>query len=127
MAAAKVMLDDIHADLPIHPNDRNTYTLGKIGAHNIVVACLPSGVYGTTSAATVAAQLLSSFGSVRFGLMVGIGGGVSSNETDIRLGNIVVSKPTKSSGGVVQYDYGKAIGEGLFERASTLNKSPRRS
>jgi len=40
MAAAKAMLDDIHEDLPIQPNDRNTYTLGKIGAHNIVAACL---------------------------------------------------------------------------------------
>jgi hypothetical protein len=56
--------------------------------------------------------------------MVGIGGGVPSKETDIRLGDIVVSKPTKSSGGVVQYDYGKAIEEGHFERTSTLNKPP---
>src|SRR5271163_4751554 len=52
MTAAKAMLDII----PNPPNDDNTYVLGKIGVHNIVVACMPSGVYGTTSAATVASQ-----------------------------------------------------------------------
>jgi hypothetical protein len=62
--------------------------------------------------------------SIRFGLMVGIGRGVPSKETDIRLGDIVVSKPTKSSGGVVQYDYGTAIREDHFERTSALNKPP---
>jgi nucleoside phosphorylase len=124
MAAAKAMLDDIHTDLPVRPNDHNTYTLGRIGNHKIAIACLPSGVYGTTSATTVATQMLSTFRSIRFGLMVGIGGGVPSKETDIRLGDIVVSKPTGSSGGVVQYDYGNAIEEGRFECTSALNKPP---
>jgi nucleoside phosphorylase len=124
MAAAKAMLDDIHTNLPVQPKDYNTYTLGRIGDHKIVIACLPSGLYGTTSAAIVATQMLSSFRSIRFGLMVGIGGGVPSKETDIRLGDIVVSKPTKISGGVVQYDYGKTIGGGRFERTGALNKPP---
>jgi hypothetical protein len=62
MAAAKAMLDDIHTDLPVHPSDHNTYTLGRIGNHKIAIACLPSGVYGTASATTVATQMLSSFG-----------------------------------------------------------------
>jgi hypothetical protein len=39
--------------------------------------------------------------------MVGIGGGVHSEENDIRLGDIVDSKPTEQSGGVIQYDFGK--------------------
>ncbi len=124
MAAAKAMLDDIHTDVPIHPIDHNTYTLGRIGVHNIVIACLPSGVYGTTSAATVATHMMSTFRSIRFGLMVGIGGGVPSREADIRLGDIVVSKPTTTFGGVVQYDYGKTVTEGRFERIGTLNKPP---
>src|SRR5437016_566745 len=50
MAVAGAMLDEIHADLKTHPNDNNTYILGRIGEHNIVIACLPLGVYGTTSA-----------------------------------------------------------------------------
>jgi nucleoside phosphorylase len=124
MAAAKAMLDETHDDLPVDPKDDNAYTLGRIGNHNIVIACLPAGVYGTTSAAIVATQMLSSFGSIRFGLMVGIGGGVPSKDVDIRLGDIVVSNPTAKFGGVVQYDYGKTVGEGRFERTGTLNKPP---
>ena len=108
MAAAKAMLDEIHPGLPTSPNDQNTYVLGKIHAHNVVIACLPSGVYGTASAATVASQMLFSFQSIRFGLMVGIGGGAPTKEFDIRLGDMVVSKPTGCFGGVVQYDFGKA-------------------
>ncbi|KAJ5517508.1 hypothetical protein N7527_009068 [Penicillium freii] len=104
MAAAKLMLDAIHPSLPRSPTDQNTYILGNIGDHNVVIACLPSGAYGIVSAATVAMQLLSSFHSIRFGLMVGIGGGVPNGNADIRLGDIVVSQPTDTSGGVIQYD-----------------------
>jgi hypothetical protein len=124
MAAAKAILEEIHVDIPNYPNDYNTYTLGKISTHNIVVACLPSGVYGTTSAATVATQMLSSFKSIKFGLMVGIGGGVPSDTVDIRLGDIVVATPTAHFPGVVQYDYGKTVRDGRFECTGTLNKAP---
>jgi nucleoside phosphorylase len=125
MAAAESMLDEIHPDLPTSLNDENTYVLGEIRAHNIVIACLPSGVYGTTSAATVANQMRFTFPSIRFGLMVGIGGGVPSKEVDIRLGDVVVSKPTGHFGGVVQYDFGKTVGQGVFEHTGMLNKPPR--
>jgi len=124
LAAAKVMLDEIHPNLPISSNDCNTYTLGRIGVHNVVVACLPSGKYGTTSAAIVASHLLSSFDSIRLGLMVGIGGGVPGKDADIRLGDVVVSKPDKRFGGVVQYDYGKTVKGGRFEQTGTLDKPP---
>ncbi|KAN0073083.1 hypothetical protein V8E54_009197 [Elaphomyces granulatus] len=124
MATAKSMLDEIHPNLPTSSNDQNTYALGKIHDHNVVIACLPSGVYGTTSATTVANQMLSTFRSIRFGLMVGIGGGVPTKEADIRLGDVVVSKPTGDFGGVVQYDFGKTVGQDDFERTGTLNKPP---
>jgi hypothetical protein len=45
-AAAKAMLDKTHP-----------YTLGGISGHNTVVVCLPSGVYGPISAATVVAHM----------------------------------------------------------------------
>jgi len=124
MTAAKAMLDDIHPSLPNSLNDHNTYTLGRMGNHMIAVACMPSGIYGTTSATTVAQQMMSTFKSIRFGLMVGIGGGVPSQHADIRLGDVVVSKPTGVFSGVVQYDYGKTIQEGKFERIGMLNKPP---
>ena len=113
-AASKAMLDKIHPELSQSIGDDNAYTLGEISGHNIVLTCLPSGVYGTVSAATVTARMRITFPSIRFGLMVGIGGGVPSTKNDIRLGDVVVSKPTGALGGVVQYDYGKTIASGVF-------------
>ena len=125
MAAAKLMLDTIHPPLPSSSIDQHTYILGNIGQHNIVIACLPIGAYGTVSAATVAMQLRSSFKSIQFGLMVGIGGGVPSENADIRLGDIVVSQPGDTSGGVIQYDLGKALHGSRFQRVGILNRPPK--
>lgn len=125
MAAAKVMLDEVHEPpQDRRQTDQNIYSFGSIRDHNIVIACLPAGVYGTTSAATVAAHMLASFPSIRFGLIVGIGGGVPTAKKDIRLGDVVVSKPTGTFGGVVQYDFGRAIAGGKFERTGLLNMPP---
>ena len=124
-AAAKLMLDKIHPPLPRLPMDQNAYILGNIGEHNVVITTLPTGAYGTTSAATVGMQLLSSFHAIRFGLMVGIGGGVPSSNADIRLGDIVVSQPTDTFGGVIQYDLGKALSGGQFKRTGMLNRPPK--
>ncbi|KAL4938312.1 hypothetical protein BDV06DRAFT_215198 [Aspergillus oleicola] len=124
MTAAKTMLDKHHGQLSQPKSDHNAYTFGSVSGHNIVVACLPSGVYGTTSAAVVLAHMLPTFPSLRFGLMVGIGGGVPSKDADIRLSDVVVSMPTATSGGVVQYDYGKTLHDGCFEHTGSLNKPP---
>ncbi|KAJ5802105.1 uncharacterized protein N7503_004555 [Penicillium pulvis] len=125
MAAAKAALDELHPRLPVSPNDHNIYTLGAIKGHNITIACLPSGIYGTTSAGIVASHLTTTFAALRFTLMVGIAGGVPHTRTaDIRLGDIVVSKPTGTTGGVIQYDYGKTLTSGRFQRTGCLNKPP---
>ncbi|OJJ05347.1 hypothetical protein ASPVEDRAFT_86701 [Aspergillus versicolor CBS 583.65] len=124
MAAARAMLDKVHPRLQQPRDDHNTYILGQVSGHNVVIACLPSGIYGTVSAAVIAKQMLLTFQSIHFGLMVGIGGGVPSALTDIRLGDVVVSKPTGLSPGVVQYDYGKALGSGRLERIGTRNLPP---
>jgi nucleoside phosphorylase len=124
MAIAKEMLDVVHDQLPQDVNDYNTYTLGSVHGHNVAIACPPSAVYGTTSAAVVATQMLSTFRAIRFGLMVGIGGGVPSKEADIRLGDIVVSEPTDTFGGVIQYDYGKTVNGGSFQQTGVLGKPP---
>ncbi|KAL1961715.1 hypothetical protein VTN77DRAFT_1115 [Rasamsonia byssochlamydoides] len=124
MAAARAMLDEDRG--PPHEqdiSDRNSYRLGRIGEHDVVIACLPAGVYGTTSAASVAVQMLSSFPSIRIGLLVGIGGGVPSEGVDIRLGDVVVSKPGMQSGGVIQYDMGKNLA-GNWIQTGSLNKPP---
>jgi nucleoside phosphorylase len=125
LAASQAMLDEEHPDLLQDENDTNTYTLGRIGQHNVVLACLPK---------------------VRFGLMVGVGGGAPSNprddpRQDIRLGDVIVSNPedsygkeeciyliksklTKRTGGVLQYDFGKTIEDGKFIQTGSLNKPP---
>ena len=56
--------------------------------------------------------------------MVGIGGGVPSINGDIRLGDVVVSKPTGSLGGVAQYDYGKTVASGAFQQTGMMNQPP---
>ncbi|PLB41722.1 uncharacterized protein BDW47DRAFT_115022 [Aspergillus candidus] len=124
LAAVKVMLDEVHAEPQLESSHQCSYILGKIGDHKLVVTCLPSGVYGTTSAAAATAYLRSTFPNIRCGLMVGIGGGVPSETADIRLGDVVVSKPTGTYGGVVQYDMGKTTSGGHWECTGTLNQPP---
>lgn len=104
---AVLMLDTQHPPLPKAPSDENSYIFGEIQGHNIMIVCLPLGIYGTNSAAISVAQLKTTFPSIRYALVVGIGGGAPSFEHDIRLGDVVVGKPTGDHGGVIQYDYGK--------------------
>ncbi|KAF4839786.1 hypothetical protein CGCSCA4_v010887 [Colletotrichum siamense] len=125
LAAARAMLDEEHPPLPpLSRQDDNIYTLGAIGKHNVVMACLPSGKMGNNSAAAIATQMRTTFPALRFGLMVGIGGGCPSAEHDIRLGDVVVSKPGKNDGGVIQYDFGLTDKEGRFVRNGVLNAPP---
>ncbi|KAH0525445.1 hypothetical protein TsFJ059_007812 [Trichoderma semiorbis] len=120
--AATAMLDEKHDPLPIsNPKDTNSYTLGAIGKHNVVVACLPEGEIGTNSAASVIMQLVNTFPSIKFGLLVGIGGGVPPR---VRLGDVVVSTPVGEYPGVVQWDLGKATGTG-FVRTGSLDRPPK--
>lgn len=55
--------------------------------------------------------------------MVGIGGGIRESK-DIRLGDIVVSKPTDRHGGLLQYDFGKHMPDG-FKISGYLDAPPR--
>lgn len=149
LVAAYAMLDEEHPLLPAAGGDKNVYLLGKIGPHNVVIACLPDESTGKASAATVAKDMLRSFEGLRFGLLVGVGGGAphlgtsgngkvvgegsdeedseddeSGEIRDIRLGDVVISLHSKSSEAVVQYDFGKSVQGGEFFRTGTLNKPP---
>ncbi|KAF2167467.1 hypothetical protein M409DRAFT_66037 [Zasmidium cellare ATCC 36951] len=123
LAAAQTVLDERHEPLPARAGDANVYAYGRIHDHNVVVACLPAGLIGTNSAASVAMHMHRSFGCLRFALMVGIGGGVPSKAHDIRLGDVVVGQPVNGYGGVIQYDFGKSRPNG-FERTGFLNAPP---
>ncbi|KAL6888004.1 hypothetical protein GGI43DRAFT_430957 [Trichoderma evansii] len=76
---------------------------------------------GTTAAAQTAVQMIRTFHNIRFGLMVGVGGGAPSPINDLRLGDIVVSV----AGGVLQHDMGKWKDDKEFSIASHLNKPPK--
>ncbi|PLN80578.1 WD40-repeat-containing domain protein [Aspergillus taichungensis] len=125
-AAAQEMLDEEFGSLDQQDNtDPNIYTLGRVGKHHVVIACL-SGQYGTTSATTVANHMIRTFSqSLRIGLMVGIGGGIPSTENDIRLGDIVISYPSGTCGGVFQHDMVKVSQDGKLHRTGFLNSPPR--
>ncbi|KAL9570443.1 hypothetical protein ACKAV7_005451 [Fusarium commune] len=112
MAAALAMMDEVHGQLPRRFNDHNTYTLGSIKNHNIVIACLPEGQYGNNNAASVFTDLKRTFPSIGHGLMVGIGGG-APGKLDIRLSDIIVGTR------VMQYDFGKVMAGGKIQRTAT--------
>ncbi|KAL4780654.1 hypothetical protein BJX76DRAFT_364136 [Aspergillus varians] len=126
LAVSALMLDEEHnqaADLQ-DSNDPNTYKLGTIGKHNIVLICLPLGTHGAVAAAVLVQQMLRTFPAIQYGLLVGIGGGAPSQSEDIRLGDIVVSTPKNGFGGVIPYDYGKLGAGGNLRCNRTLNKPP---
>ncbi|KAJ4268431.1 hypothetical protein NW762_002494 [Fusarium torreyae] len=110
LAAARAMLDEIHQDLSRYAKDDNTYTLGSIKQHNVVISCSPQ--YGTNHAANVLTNMTRTFPSIQFGLMVGIGVG-APGKLDIRLGDIVVGTR------VMQYDLEKVMAKGEVHRIAT--------
>ncbi|KAJ6052763.1 hypothetical protein N7460_003297 [Penicillium canescens] len=121
--AALEMLDKEHKRLPQPSGDTNVYNLGSINNHNVVIVGLPQA--GNCPAATVVTQMRRTFPNLKYGLLVGIGGGVPV-KTDcgmIRLGHVVVSEPTGTHSGAIQYDHGKA-NEGYFERTGILAPPP---
>lgn len=121
--AAMEMLDEEHEWLPQPSGDTNVYNLGSINNHNVVIAGLPRA--GNCSAATVVTHMRMTFPNLKYGLLVGIGGGVPT-KTDrgtIRLGHVVVSKPTGVHSGAIQYDHGKAKA-GQLERKGSLAPPP---
>ncbi|PYI01686.1 hypothetical protein BO78DRAFT_473181 [Aspergillus sclerotiicarbonarius CBS 121057] len=128
LAAAQSMLDIEHG-IPSDLNrpsrfDHNKYTFGQIGGHNIVLAVLPAGIYGVAQAALATKLMSFSFPKLQFALMVGIGGGVPSRTHDIRLGDVVVSKPVPGHPGVLQYDFGKTGPDGEVTAIGALNRPP---
>ncbi|KAH7012984.1 nucleoside phosphorylase domain-containing protein [Ilyonectria destructans] len=96
-AVTKVFLDKEHPEPEtVAKNDQNDYTVGKMGKHMVVIATLPDGATGNSDATAVARNMMHTFPNVRFGLLVGVGGGVPNQQNDIRLGDIIKQdfKPT---------------------------------
>ncbi|RPA82372.1 hypothetical protein BJ508DRAFT_361306 [Ascobolus immersus RN42] len=121
MEAARYILDKEHGrPKSQHGQDQNVYRLGEICGHKVVLVTLPE--MGPTATTRVASNIRLTFERLRFGLLVGIGGGIPGS-VDIRLGDVVVGIPTEAHSGVIQFDRGKAEKDG-FRRTGSLNSPP---
>lgn len=98
--AARAMIDVQH-ERPRVPKDPYSYAAGSINGHNVIVA--RTGEAGISPANNCATSMMRSFPNIQFFLLVGIGGGVPSAAHDIRLGDVVVSRPSDDHGGVIGY------------------------
>lgn len=91
LTAAMAMLDEVHQPLPQPYGDDNSYVLGKVHKHSVVLACLGYDT-GTNAARHVSQDLRRAFPNISQWLLVGVGGGVPSKLHDIRLGDVVVGR-----------------------------------
>lgn len=125
LKASRLLLDEEYEAVPLGQATRHQYVYGRMNKHNVVLGCLPATQLGIGAAAAVASEMVSTFPCLKFGLLVGIGGGVPSSG-DIRLGDVVVSQPDTAGhhGGVIQYDFGKTIEDGELQHAGSLNQPP---
>ncbi|KAG9692387.1 purine and uridine phosphorylase, partial [Aureobasidium melanogenum] len=94
--------------------DTNTYSTGRIGQHNVVLAHMPG--MGVSSAASVASNIQLSFKAIRLALIVGVCGGAPLERPTpaIVLGDVIISNS------VVEFDFGKQYPT-RFERKTDLD------
>ncbi|KAH7159361.1 nucleoside phosphorylase domain-containing protein, partial [Fusarium sp. MPI-SDFR-AT-0072] len=123
-AACRMLDEEFEGPETSDINDNSTYVFGRVHEHNVVIGCLPGGRYGISSAAVVCRDMVRSFPSLKFALMVGIGGGAPAQDRDIRLGDVVVSVPQGKLGGVIQYDFGKRLSDNQFLHNGHINSPP---
>lgn len=126
LKACRMMFDgEEHEDVVLGHTTIHQYVYGEINGHNVVMGYLPALQMGKAYAASVASEMWATFPKLKFGLVVGVGGAVPTAK-DIRLGDVVVSLPDlgRKHGGVVQYDFGKAMDGREFIATGQLNQPP---
>ncbi|KAG7288356.1 hypothetical protein NEMBOFW57_007887 [Staphylotrichum longicolle] len=112
--------EDVCAALGKAPGDGNTYTLGRMKQHNVVLTLLRQrggkASMGKASAAIVASDLRHSWFSLTLALLVGICGGVpKAGNREMLLGDVVISSS------VVQYDFGQQFPDGFRRKHGPQN------
>lgn len=121
--AALGMLDKQHeGQFESVRGDDYIYIGGEINGHNVVVATWPAGQnYGVGAAAALVNQVKARFSNIWFALLVGVAAGLPNlsptdpvKQRDIRLGDVLVCVPEKSSSGIVHYDLGKDTESGFM-------------
>ena len=104
------------------PGDLNTYSLGSIGLHNVVLVHMPG--MGMISASRAAAHLSSSYRNIKLALVVGICGVVPfppGTDKECILGDVVIST------GVIQHDFGRQFPERFVRKDGVLESLGRPS
>ncbi|CAI7668347.1 unnamed protein product [Penicillium manginii] len=131
VTASRMFLDEEYAPPPRQRRDETGYIVGRMGNHYVVIAFPLVPSTGSVAIAHTVVDLIRTFNNIRFGLMIGIGGGAPSATpstnplNDIHLGDVVVSQPNQAHGGLLQYDRGRWNGDGKFEIRSYLARPPR--
>jgi nucleoside phosphorylase len=119
--AARELFDEIWGEGENYgkaAGDANTYTLGKILHHNVVLVHMAGMGKGASQASS---SILSSYPEIKLGLVVGICGGVpsySEGNDDIILGDVVISD------GIVQYDFGRQFPDTFSTREGVVSRPP---
>ena len=115
-SAARRLLDEEYDanNIILGAGDQNSYVLGRIGKHNVVLNCPATGTSGELRAAKIAEHMKSSFPWIRFVLLVGIGGGVPGSKHDIRLGDVVAGTS------VLPLDEGASTDHGFITAVKSL-------
>ncbi|KAL4973027.1 hypothetical protein BDW66DRAFT_112659 [Aspergillus desertorum] len=117
--AVSVLFDGFFQDSTLYrnaPGDSNTYTLGRMGRHHVVLVHLPC--MGKSAASQAASSLRSTYPNIKLALVVGICGGVpfTKGHAEIILGDIVVSD------GIIQHDFGKRVPEAFLRKTSVTDE-----
>lgn len=125
LAAAKSMLDETHGEPQSQPNgDHNAYTLGRIHEFNVVIACLPASVYGTSAAANLVGAMWTTFPSLKVGFFVGIGAAIpcfdEDSIRDIRLGDVVIGTSVVDYEMRKKYDGDRVLSTGHQDKPSRI-------
>jgi nucleoside phosphorylase len=112
-SCVQAMFDKFWKDYGKVREDRNAYTVGLIGKHNVVLAHMPG--MGAISAGAAAMTLRASFPKIKLALVIGICGGVpyGIDQGEIVLGDVIISQA------LIQYDFGRQYPQG-FKRKDSL-------
>jgi nucleoside phosphorylase len=129
--AAEAMLDSVHPDGPLDMDITGDikFVFGRLNGYDIVLAHPTPGNQQTILAVEIVEQIRVAFKSIRFILLIGLGGGVPHTKEKISLGDVVVGRPEPGRSGLVLYeggqvhwnndDTGNAHSEGSFEKPSS--------
>ena len=125
--AVMEMLDDKwdESEYDKVPGDDNTYNMGLIGRHKVVVVRLPG--MGPREAANSAASFRISFPNITLGLVVGICGGIPK-ETEsgpVMMGDVILSKEIFDFTHAGQYDNSTRPKDTIADRFGRPNREIR--